>query len=69
MTPGRVLRLRVRYLSDGVVFGSRNYVNGVFGEYRDRFGPRRRSGARRLRGLEPLGGLAAMRDLRVDVVG
>jgi hypothetical protein len=46
LTRGQVLRLRVRYFSDGVVLGSRNYVNGVFAEFRDRFGPRRKSGAR-----------------------
>ena len=66
---GQVLRLRVRYFTDGVVLGSRNYVNGVFAEYRDRFGPRRKSGARRMRGLSALGDLATTRDLRVDVVG
>lgn len=66
---GQVLRLRVRYFTDGVVLGSRNYVNGLYGEYRDRFGPRRRSGARPMRGVEALGDLATMRDLRVDAVG
>jgi len=69
LTVGQLLRLRVRYFTDGLVLGSRNYVNGIFTEYRDRFGPRRKSGARRLRGLEALGDLATMRDLRVDVVG
>ena len=69
LTMGQVLRLRVRYFTDGVVLGSRNYVNGIFAEYRDRFGPRRKSGARRLRGLDALGDLATMRDLRLDVVG
>jgi REP element-mobilizing transposase RayT len=66
---GQVLRLRVRYFTDGVVLGSRNYVNEAFAEYRDRFGPRRKSGARRLRGLGALGELTTLRDLRVDVVG
>ena len=66
---GQVLRLRVRYFSDGVVLGSRNYVEEVFGEFRERFGPRRRSGARPLRGLGALGELSTLRDLRVDVVG
>jgi len=66
---GQVLRLRVRYFSDGVVLGSRNYVNEVFSEFRDRFGPRRKSGARPLRGLSVLGELATMRDLQVNVVG
>ena len=49
--------------------GSRNYVHGVFAEYRARFRPRRMTGAQRLRGLAALGDLAALRDLRVDVVG
>jgi len=35
LTMGQVLRLRVRYFTDGVVLGSRNYVNGIFAEYRD----------------------------------
>ena len=69
LTLGQVLRLRVRYFSDGVVLGSRNYVNGIFAEFRDRFGPRRKSGARPMRGLAGLGELTTMRDLQVDVVG
>ncbi len=69
LTLGQVLRLRVRYFTDGVVLGSRNYVNGVFAEYRDRFGPRRKSGARLMRGPEALGNLATMRDLRLEVFG
>jgi hypothetical protein len=58
----------VRYFSDGVVLGSRNYVNEVFAEFRDRFGARRKTGARSLRGLAALSHLATLRDLRVDVV-
>jgi REP element-mobilizing transposase RayT len=65
---GEVLRLRVRYFSDGVVLGSRNYVNEVFAEFRDRFGAQRKTGARPLRGLAALSHLATLRDLRVDVV-
>ena len=51
---GQVLRLRVRYFTDGVVLGSRNYVNEVFAEFRDRFGPRRKTGARKVRGAAVL---------------
>ncbi len=69
LSMGQVLRLRVRYFTDGLVLGSRNYVNGVFAEFRDRFGPRRKTGARPLRGLHELRELATMRDLQVDVVG
>lgn len=66
---GQVLRLRVRYLTDGVVLGSRNYVNEMFAQFRDRFGPKRTSGARPLRSLPCLKELTAMRDLQVNVVG
>ena len=70
LSRGEVLRLRVRYLSDGMVLGSRNYVNEVFAEYRDRFGPKRTSGARPLRAVgEALGELTAARDLRVNAIG
>jgi len=68
LSVGQVLRLRVRYFSDGVVLGSRSYVNAVFREFRGRFGPRRETGARPLRGLTALGHLATLRDLRVDAV-
>lgn len=63
-----VLRLRVRYFSDGVVLGSQRYVNEVFAEFRERFGPRRKSGARPLRGLPALSFLTSLRDLRKDAV-
>jgi len=68
LSPGEVLRLRIRHLTDGVVLGSRDFVDEVFERYRQRFGPRRRNGARPIRAV-PLPGLMALRDLRVDVVG
>jgi REP element-mobilizing transposase RayT len=61
------LRLRIRYFTDGLALGSEAYVNEVFWEFRSRFGPRRRSGARRLRGL-PFVELRTLRDLKKDVV-
>ena len=65
-----VLRLRLRYFSDGLVFGSREYVDGIFEEFRDRFGPNRTTGARAMRGIGSLlGDLTTARDLRVRVVG
>lgn len=61
------LRLRLRYLTDGVVLGTAGFVEEVFGRYRERFGRRRRSGARPVRGVR-LGGLKVLRDLRVEAV-
>jgi putative transposase len=61
------LRCRVRYFVDGLVLGSRGFVDEVFGALRERFGPKRADGARRLRGLDA--GMYAMRDLRRGVMG
>ena len=62
------LRCRVRYFCDGAVFGGREFVEGIFRTYRERFGARRKTGARPLRGLAERG-LFTARDLRVNVFG
>ena len=65
-----VLRRKVRYFSDGAVLGSAAFVEEAFEglKARGRIGPRRRTGARRLRGAD-WGDLRVLRDLRVDPVG
>jgi REP element-mobilizing transposase RayT len=45
------LRCKVRYFCDGVVFGSREFVEGIFRAHRAWFGPKRQEGARLVRGL------------------
>jgi putative transposase len=64
------LRRRVRYFTDGAVIGSAEFVEGVFGRLKaeGRLGPKRRSGARRMRGAD-FGGLRTLRDLRVGPIG
>ena len=57
------LRLRVRYFTDGGVLGTRRFVEGVFESLRERFGPKRKSGARAMRGVEAE--LYTVRDLRL----
>jgi putative transposase len=64
-----VLRLRIRYFSDGVALGSREFVDSVFAEFRDRFGAHRKSGARDLRGLRALGAMKTLRNLQVAPFG
>jgi REP element-mobilizing transposase RayT len=61
------LHCRVRYFCDGAVFGSREYVNGVFEEFRHRLGPKRKDGARRIKGLNEK--LYTLRNLRMAVFG
>jgi len=46
------LRCKVRYFCDGAVIGGKAFVNEMSAAFRDRFGPKRKEGARPLRGLE-----------------
>ena len=65
------LRRRVRYFCDGAVLGSAGFVEEVFEReqrLRSRFGEKRRTGARRMRGAA-WGELRVLRDLRKDVMG
>jgi hypothetical protein len=64
-----MLRGRIRYFTDGAVIGSRGFVNEAFVQSRDRFGPKRRDGARRMRGNgTPAGELVwSLRDLRSGI--
>jgi putative transposase len=66
---GKMLRYRVRYFSDGAVLGSREFVDGVFRACRERFGEKRTSGARKLRGngAAAAGMLWSVRDLKKGV--
>jgi REP element-mobilizing transposase RayT len=66
---GRMLRCRVRYFTDGAVLGSREFVNAAFAGARERFGPKRKDGARSMRGSGSgaRGMLWTARDLRVGV--
>ena len=65
---GQMLRLRVRHLTDGVVLGSKEFVNEVFVQHREKFGHRRKDGARRIRGF-PLLDIRVLRDLQVRAMG
>ncbi len=67
LTKAELLRCRVRYLSDGVVLGSRAFVEDVFDQHRKEFGIRRRSGARHPKHAH-WGGLCTLRDLRLNPV-
>ena len=59
-----LLRCRVRYFTDGVVLGSRGYVDDVFHRHREQFSPKRKTGARAMRGGD-WGDLVTARCLRL----
>ena len=64
-----MLLCRVRYFTDGAVIGSKAFVNEAFTNARERFGAKRKDGARRMRGSgKPAAGvLWSLRDLRLRV--
>jgi REP element-mobilizing transposase RayT len=64
-----MLHCRVRYFTDGAVIGSKAFVNEAFATARERFGPKRKDGARKLKGrASPAAGtLWSLRDLRVGI--
>ena len=65
----KMLRCRVRYFTDGAVIGSREFVNAAFASARERFGPKRKDGARKLKGdsAAATGTLWSLRDLRKGI--
>ena len=67
LSKAELLQCRVRYFSDGVVLGSKAFVEDVFLEHRGEFGLRRKTGARRPKFGE-WGDLCTMRDLRLEPV-
>ncbi|MEM6883789.1 MAG: transposase [Verrucomicrobiota bacterium] len=62
------LLCKVRYFCDGAVIGSQTSVDEVFESQRWRFGPKRPSGARKIRCLN-MSGLYTLRDLQIDLIG
>ncbi len=67
LSAAELVRLRVRYFSDGVVLGSKEFVEGIFGAQRERFSPKRKEGGRRI--VESDTPFYTLRSLRVRPVG
>lgn len=63
----QVLRCRVRYFTDGAVLGSKEFVDRVWRECYGGISPKRKSGARKMKGAD-WGGLHVLRDLQKDVI-
>jgi REP element-mobilizing transposase RayT len=63
LSKAALLRCRVRYFTDGLVLGSREFVEKAFEEKRSWFGPKRKTGARGLPVEEK--SLFSLRELKV----
>jgi len=72
LTFGETLRCRVRYFSDGMTVGTREFVDELFNSARQRFSEKRKTGARPMRGVgwkKKQSRLYSMRQLRKDSLG
>ncbi len=63
LTRSQLLRCRLRYFTDGLVIGSKTFIEGFFEEKREYFSERRKEGSRRMRGGD-WGALRSGRDLQ-----
>lgn len=65
----KMLRCRVRYFTDGAVIGSKEFMNEAFANSRERFGAKRKDGARKLKAgaAAASGSLWSVRDLRKGI--
>ncbi len=67
LSAAELVRLRVRYFSDGVVLGSKAFVEGIFEAQREKFSPKRKEGSRRIAESETP--FYTLRRLRVRPLG
>ncbi|MBN8417619.1 MAG: transposase [Verrucomicrobia bacterium] len=67
LTTAELIRLRVRYFTDGVILGSREFVEGIFESQRDQFSPKRKQGAIRI--AESASPFYTLRQLRIRPLG
>jgi len=67
LTMREALHCRVRYFSDGMILGSRVFVDDTFQRYRSNFGVKRQTGARTMRST-PWTGLFTARRLQLSTV-
>jgi putative transposase len=65
----KILHCRIRYFTAGAVIGSKEFVNEAFASARDRFGPKRKDGARKFKGnaAQANPALWSLRDLRKGI--
>ncbi len=63
LTAAEALGCKIRYLTDGVAVGSKEFCERVFSSQRGFFSPKRKDGARPMPGL-PWQGLYSLRALR-----
>ncbi len=64
LSAGHLLRLRIRYFSDGLALGATPFVEELYREFQDRFSEQRKSGARSLNSALSNLGFVSLRELK-----
>lgn len=67
LTLSESMHCRVRYMTDGLVFGDRDFCESMFHKYRDRFSEKRKSGSRTMNKVD-FGGCCTVRALQIDAI-
>ena len=67
LSEGEILGARVRYFADGLVLGTKAFVDNAYRLSRERFGEKRTTGARKMHGVESK--LCTARALQVRALG
>jgi hypothetical protein len=67
LAPHELVRCHVRYFNDGLVIGSRKFVDEFYASRKEWFGAKRKTGARQLVGQDG-DGICAVRDLKKKAV-
>jgi REP element-mobilizing transposase RayT len=61
------MHCRVRYMTDGLVFGDKDFCESIFIKFRDHFSEKRESGSRTMTKVD-FGGCCTVRALQVDAI-
>jgi len=61
------MHCRVRYMTDGLVFGDKDFCESIFTKYRDYFSEKRKSGSRKMKKVD-FGVCCTVRALQIDAI-
>jgi len=61
------MHCRVRYMTDGLVFGDNDFCESIFIKFRDHFSEKRESGSRKMKKVD-FGGCCTVRALQIDAI-
>ena len=61
------MHCKIRYMTDGLVFGEPEFCEEIFNKFRGRFSTKRTTGSRKMKKVD-LGGCCTVRALQIDAI-